>query len=33
VGLHHDLDDLPGVWTRDDAAAFDRSLQSQRSVA
>jgi len=32
VGLHHDLDDLSGVWTREDAAAFDRSLQSQRSV-
>lgn len=30
AGLHHDLDDLSGVWTREDAAAFDRFLQSQR---
>ena len=30
--LHHDLDDLSGVWAREDAEAFDRSLQSQRSV-
>ena len=32
VGLHHDLDELSGVWAHEDAAAFDRSLQSQRSV-
>ena len=32
VGLHHDLDELSVVWAREDAAAFDRSLQSQRSV-
>jgi hypothetical protein len=30
--LHHDLDALAGRWSRREAAAFDRSLASQRKV-
>lgn len=32
VELHHDLDDLCGVWTEQDAAAFDRVLAKQRAI-
>lgn len=30
--LHHDLDALAGLWTREEAAAFDRALSRQRTV-
>ena len=30
--LYHDLDNLSGVWSKNDAAAFDNSLQLQRKV-
>jgi len=30
--LHHDLDDLCGSWTHDDAAAFDQALAKQRTI-
>jgi hypothetical protein len=30
--LHHDLDDLAGVWSREEAAAFERSLAAQRRI-
>jgi hypothetical protein len=30
--LHHDLDDLCGSWTEDDAAAFDKALAKQRAI-
>jgi len=29
---HHDLDDLAGTWSEQEAAEFDRSVDSQRSV-
>jgi len=29
---HHDLDDLAGSWSREEAATFDRSLAVQRAV-
>lgn len=29
---HHDLDALAGTWTREEAAAFNRSLQAQRRI-
>ena len=30
--VHHDLDDLAGAWSREEAAAFDRSLKDQREI-
>lgn len=30
--LHHDLDRLSGVWTKDDAAAFEKRLELQRRI-
>ena len=30
--VHHDLDDLAGAWSREEAAAFDRSLEDQRGI-
>ena len=30
--LHHDLDYLSGVWTKDDAAAFEKRLELQRKI-
>ena len=30
--LHHDLDDLCGSWTDDDAVAFNRALAKQRTI-
>ena len=30
--VHHDLDDLAGAWSREEAAAFDRSLGDQREI-
>ncbi len=30
--LHHDLDGLAGVWSRDEARAFEKSLQAQRKI-
>jgi hypothetical protein len=30
--LHHDLDDLAGAWSREEAAAFERSLTAQRQI-
>jgi hypothetical protein len=30
--LHHDLDGLFGVWSRQEAAAFDRLLAEQRKI-
>lgn len=29
---HHDLDDLAGTWSDEEAAEFDRSLARQRQV-
>jgi hypothetical protein len=28
--LHHDLDGLIGVWSREEARSFDRALEDQR---
>jgi hypothetical protein len=28
----HDLDHLAGTWTREEAAAFEKSLQAQRRI-
>jgi hypothetical protein len=28
--LHHDLDRLLGVWSREEAKSFDRALKDQR---
>jgi hypothetical protein len=30
--LYHDLDHLAGLWSREEAAQFDRSLKTQRKV-
>lgn len=30
--LHHDLDDLAGSWSAEQAAAFDASLREQRTI-
>lgn len=30
--VHHDLDDLSGVWTRDEAALFEKALKAQRTI-
>ena len=30
--LHHDLDDLSGLWTREEAARFDKNLVKQRTI-
>jgi len=30
--LYHDLDHLAGLWSREEAAEFDRSLKTQRKV-
>jgi plasmid stability protein len=30
--LHYDLDHLAGLWSREEAAEFDRYLKAQRSV-
>lgn len=30
--LYHDLDSLSGVWSKNDAAAFNNSLQLQRKT-
>ncbi len=30
--LYHDLDHLAGLWSREEAAEFDRNLKSQRKV-
>lgn len=30
--LHHDLDHLAGVWTKEEATAFDRALAEQRRI-
>lgn len=30
--VHHDLDDLAGAWSREEAADFDRSLEAQREI-
>jgi plasmid stability protein len=30
--LYHDLDHLAGLWSREEAAAFDKSLKAQRKV-
>lgn len=29
---HHDLDELAGTWSEDEAAAFERALDAQRRV-
>jgi hypothetical protein len=29
---HHDLDALAGLWTGEETAAFNRSLQAQRGI-
>jgi hypothetical protein len=30
--LHHDLDELAGSWTRQEAALFEKALQQQRGI-
>ncbi len=30
--LYHDLDHLFGVWTKEDAAAFNKNLELQRKI-
>ena len=30
--LHHDLDHLAGVWSREESAAFEKNLRAQRKV-
>ncbi len=30
--LYHDLDHLFGIWTKEEAAAFDKSLKLQREI-
>lgn len=30
--LYHDLDHLAGLWSREEAASFDKSLKAQRKV-
>lgn len=30
--VYHDLDDLAGSWSREEAAAFDEVLQEQRTI-
>ncbi len=30
--LHHDLDHLSGVWTKEDAAEFNKALGLQREI-
>jgi hypothetical protein len=30
--LHHDLDRLIGVWSREEAESFDRALKNQRKL-
>ena len=30
--LHHDLDGLIGVWSREQAKSFDRALKAQRKI-
>jgi len=30
--IDHDLDDLSGAWTRDEAAMFSKALQVQRTI-
>ena len=30
--LHHDLDHLAGLWSREESAAFEKNLRGQRKV-
>jgi hypothetical protein len=30
--IHHDLDRLCGIWTKDDAEAFEKTLELQRKI-
>ncbi len=30
--LHHDLDQLAGTWSAEEARAFDRALEEQRKI-
>ena len=30
--LHHDLDDLAGIWTKEEAVEFDSALREQRKI-
>jgi len=30
--LHHDLDRLSGLWSREESAAFEKSLRGQRKM-
>jgi len=30
--LHHDLDGLIGVWSREEARSFNRALEDQRKI-
>ena len=30
--LHHDLDHLAGLWSREESAAFEQNLRAQRKV-
>jgi len=30
--IYHDLDDLSGAWTRDEAAMFSNALKGQRTI-
>jgi DNA polymerase III delta subunit len=31
--LYHELDHLAGLWSREEAASFDKSLKAQRKVS
>ena len=31
-GVHHDLDDLAGVWSKDETVAFGQALKAQRTI-
>jgi hypothetical protein len=30
--LHHDLDHLSGIWSREESAVFEKNLRAQRKV-
>ncbi|MEX2300104.1 MAG: hypothetical protein WD733_04155 [Bryobacterales bacterium] len=32
TGLHHDLDELAGSWSPEEAAAFNETLREQRAI-
>jgi plasmid stability protein len=32
IQIHHDLDDLAGSWSEEEARVFDRALAAQRAI-